>query len=370
METMKQYTTDGKVVHLSKSEDINSKLSRFIGKKYDDYRVKWDKANKFELVTEFPLFLHLDMNQKCNFKCPHCIVADEKLIEDYYNGDSLTFDEYTNIIDEGKDYGCPSVSVQGNNEPLLNKDLEKYIKYAADNNFIDIMLNSNASALTTERAKSLLDSGLTRIRFSIDAYSKEVFDKIRISINPRANDLGLFNKVIRNIENFLDIKAQGGYKLPITGVSFCRQKDNQHEEQEFISFWEDKVDSVSIQKYIPPVLEPGYEKFYSDDQKNSSTEFSGFKCVQPFQRVVIKNSEITPCCTMFSSRLKIGDTRKGAIYDAWHSEEMNELRDLHRKGEWYKNEICKQCVNLMYPESIGIETALQGQQKGLGLINI
>ena len=157
---------------------------------------------------------------------------------------------------------------------------------------------------------------------------------------------------LRNIENFLDIKAQGGYELPVVGVSFCRQKDNQYEEQEFISFWSDKVDMVSIQKYVPPVLEPGYEKFYSEDQKNSSTEFSGFKCVQPFQRVVIKNSEITPCCTMFSSRLKIGDTRKGAIYDAWHSEEMNELRDLHRKGEWYKNEICKQCVNLMYPESI------------------
>ena len=356
---MKQYTTDGKVVHLSKTEDINSKLSRLIGKQYDDYRVKWDKANKFELVTEFPLFLHFDMNQKCNFQCPHCIVNDEKMIESYYSGDSLTFDEYTNIIDEGKDYGCPSVSVTGSNEPLLNKDLEKYIKYAADNNFIDIMMNSNASGLTTNRAKSLLDSGLTRIRFSIDAYSKEVFDKIRISVNPRANALGLFNKVIRNIDNFLDIKAQGGYELPITGVSFCRQKDNQHEEQEFISFWEDKVDMVTIQKYIPPVLEPGYEKFYSDDQKNSSTEFSGFKCVQPFQRIVFRNEYIYPCCISFNKDLRLGSIRDTKIYDAWHSPKMNELRDMHKKGEYYKNKTCKDCVNLIYPEKQETEANFQ-----------
>ena len=50
-------------------------------------------------MTEFPLFLHLDMNQKCNFKCPHCIVADEKLIEDYYNGDGVSAVLFNNEID-------------------------------------------------------------------------------------------------------------------------------------------------------------------------------------------------------------------------------------------------------------------------------
>ena len=54
----KSYTTDGKVVHLSKDEEINVKLGRIIGKKFVDYRKKWDAANRFELVTDFPLFLH------------------------------------------------------------------------------------------------------------------------------------------------------------------------------------------------------------------------------------------------------------------------------------------------------------------------
>lgn len=342
---MKKYTTDGKVTHLSKDEDINSKLSRLIGEKYDDYRVDWNRANDLELVTEFPLFLHFDMNQKCNLKCPHCIVSDEQLLKKYYSGENLNFSKYARAIDEGREYGCPSVSVQGNNEPLLNKELEKYIKYASTSNYIDIMMNSNASALTRDRSRSILDSGLTRLRFSLDAYYKTTFEKIRVG--------GDYDRVLRNIDNFLDIKEQANYELPIVGVSFCRQRDNQEEEGDFIDFWKDKVDSVSIQKFVPPVLEDGYSKFYSSDQTNPNKEFSGFRCPQPFQRVTIKNSEITPCCAMFSTKLKIGDLRSDSIHKAWNSVEMIELREMHRKGEWYKNKICRQCVNLIYPESIG-----------------
>ena len=66
----KEYSTDGKVRHLSNEEDINIKLGKIIGPKFVEYRKKWDAVNKMEIVTDFPMFLQLDMNQKCNYKCP------------------------------------------------------------------------------------------------------------------------------------------------------------------------------------------------------------------------------------------------------------------------------------------------------------
>ena len=74
----KSYTTDGKVKLLSSEEDINQKLGKIIGSKFIEYRRKWDLANKMELVTDFPLFLHLDMDQVCNYKCSHCIISSQK----------------------------------------------------------------------------------------------------------------------------------------------------------------------------------------------------------------------------------------------------------------------------------------------------
>ena len=126
----KSYTTDGKVKLLSSEEDINQKLGKIIGSKFIEYRRKWDLANKMELVTDFPLFLHLDMDQVCNYKCSHCIISSPKEVSKYYDGEFLKFKDFKKIIDEGSDHGCPSVEPQGNNEPFIRKDLEKYIYYA------------------------------------------------------------------------------------------------------------------------------------------------------------------------------------------------------------------------------------------------
>ena len=109
----KQYTTDGKVRHLSSEEDINVKLGKIIGQKFIDYRKKWDRVNNFELITEFPMFLQLDMNQECNYKCPHCIIGHKEEVKEYYEGEYLKFEDFKKIIDEGSEYGCPSLSQIG-----------------------------------------------------------------------------------------------------------------------------------------------------------------------------------------------------------------------------------------------------------------
>ena len=60
---IEEYSTDGKVRHFSTEKDINIKLGEIIGKKFVDYRKIWDAANRFEIVTEFPLYLDIDLNQ-------------------------------------------------------------------------------------------------------------------------------------------------------------------------------------------------------------------------------------------------------------------------------------------------------------------
>ena len=345
MKKKNSYTTDGKVVTLGTEEDINIKLGKILGQKFIDYRNLWDKANNMDIVTDFPLFLHLDMNQECNYKCPHCIIGTPSEVSEYYEGEYVDFDSFKKIIDEGSEHNCPSMEPQGNNEPFLVKDLHKYILYAHKKGFIDIMLNNNGSALTKKRAAQILDSGLTRLRFSLDAFTPETYSKVRVGSIP-------LKRVIRNIETLLELKEKGNYKLPLVGVSFCKMKHNEHEVDDFINYWENKVDMISIQTYVPPT--PNYEKYkiyYSTDQLNSEP-INEFKCVQPFQRVVIKNQSIAPCCVSFNKNLIIGSIgKKDAIHKAWNSDKMNKIRDLHKRGEVYLDKTCKDCVNLIYPNN-------------------
>ncbi len=341
-ENIAKYTTDGNVVFLSKEKDINKKLSDIIGEKFKKYREKWDKVNNFELVTDFPMFLHLDLFQVCNYQCPHCNISDPDLLKKAYKGsisEKMDFDKYKRIVDEGSEHNCPSIEPQGVNEPLLVKNFEEYCQYAHKKGFIDIMINSNASALTEKRAKKLLDSGLTRFRFSLDAFSPETYKKVRVGSLP-------LDKVVKQIEKFLELKEKGNYKLPVTGVSMCVLKQNQHEVDDFQNFWIDKVDMVTFQSFQPPNAKKDYSNFYPDETEKKPKQkkkIKSFRCPQPFQRVVIRNDLITACCNTFSTQLTLGNLKDG-IYNAWNGKLANELRYIHQNGMWELNPTCKICV--------------------------
>ena len=348
---IKNYTTDGKVTHYSKLLDINEKLSLILGKKFSDYRKKWDEVNNLNLETEFPLFLHVELNQKCNYLCPHCIIGNLDEVKKFYPSTNaeINFNDYKKIVDEGASYNCPSISPQGDNEPLLIKNFEDYLYYAHKKNFIDIMFNTNGSPLTKKRAQKILDSGVTRVRISLDAHTDDTYKKVRVG----SIDL---EKVHRNIFQLLELKEKGNYQLPIIGVSFCKMKTNEHEVKVFEDFWRDKVDFVSIQSYVPPTLnKKKYFDFYTDDQIFEN-EKQKFRCNQPYQRVVIRNHKIYPCCVTHAipgdkddHNLVIGNLKETSIFNAWNSEKMKKLRKIQKSGEYKKNNICISCVKSNYP---------------------
>jgi len=335
-----KYSTDGRVVHHMGAESIDEKLAKVLGPKYIEYRKNWMRANKFELITEYPLFVQFDLNQRCNLRCVHCLKSYPEYEQRYYDAQSdVTWALYKRVILESAEYGCPSLSLTGINEPLLMMDLERYIGYARRNDLIDIHHVTNGLLLNEERSKRLLDSGLTRLRFSIDAASPEVYQKIRGVDN--------YDVLIRNIERFIELKELGNYSLPIVGVNFCRMSLNEHEEEAFKAKWEGAVDSVSIQTYYPLVPAKELNAFYP--KKREFVPDEEFRCPQPYQRVVIRNGAVYPCC-FFDRRLKIGDLKIDTVYSSWNSLTMHEIRAQHAGGRYSDNKICSKCKGLLYPK--------------------
>ena len=213
------------------------------------------------------------------------------------------------------------------------------------------MTNTNGSPITPKRSKQILDSGLTRLRFSLDAFTDKTYKKVRVG----AIDL---EKVKKNIFTFLELKEKGGYKLPIVGVSFCKLKNNQHELEKFKNYWKDKVDLVSVQTFVPPTQnKKAYLDFYPEDQFYDE-ENKNFRCNLPFQRIQIRNHEMFPCCyslvmgdkgTKNYKNFVLGNINDTSIYDAWNGSKMKELRKIQIKGKFKKNPTCATCVKHTYP---------------------
>lgn len=301
-------------------------------KNFLDYRKNWNDSLKLK-IFDFPLYIMTEQTFSCNFICPQCILgnSEEKKAFDP-KIPLLPINLFKKIIDEGENHKCRSLSVHHINEPLLVKDLPERISYARKHGFLDIHMITNGQLLDEKKASDLIKSGITRIMISLDAFSKETYEKIRIG--------GDFDKVKENIINVVKIRNELGLKLPIIRTSFVLQKDNLHEVDEFKKYWSDIVDYVHIQAYQKP-----YETAEDFRTKTNSLPEGQFKCDQPFNRIVIRaDGTVLPCCSFLAYELPMGNINNFSISEIWNSDEFKKMRTMHLNGNYKQNEVCKKCV--------------------------
>ena len=313
-------------------------------KKYDEYRKRWKEAANLENIPKYPIQIDFELNYSCNFSCSMCTWSAEatsgKGKKTWFN-----LQEFKKIIDDGVKKGLCAIRLNYINEPFIRKDIFDFINYAKKKGILDIYLSTNGSLLTEKISKDLLNSGLTRLQVSIDANTKQTFDKIRQG--------GDFDKVVKNTINFLNIRNRENKELPTLRVNFVKTDTNKHELNSFINFWKNKADCIGIQDLVS-IMKPN---------KNGKNR-DKYSCAQPFYHMTIRyDGSILPCCTFFGAKLPIArvsdkcsevknindiDLNKlpiKSINETWNSKEMKKLQNLHLEGKYYENDICRECIN-------------------------
>jgi len=302
-----------------------------IGKEIGIYRRKWNEVLENDKIFDFPLHINFELIEGCNLRCEYC-VCSVPLKKDR---DTISFDKYKEIIDEGMKNKLPSIELNGINEPLLQKDIIKYIQYAHDSGILVISLHTNATLLNEEIAKKLIKSGLTLLIFSLDAVNKTTYEGIRKGAN--------YKNTVKNIKKFLELKKEMGAEIPLTKVSFVLNKVNQNEFSEFYDFWKDEVDFISSSYFSNPFVDN--EKYMNIEDKYRLKSNDVFMCREPFQRIFISsNGDICPCCSFFGKDIKIGNIYENSILESWNSDKMNRVRELVNNKNGNLIEACRKCI--------------------------
>lgn len=309
--------------------DIQEKLKKKIGKKFIDYRRKWLLSAKIKILLDYPLHINFELNFGCNLSCEFCLhgVSYKKWNYKTDPKKNISLEKYCEIIDEGIKYGLCSIELNGINEPLLKKDICRYINYAKKSEILVISLHTNGLLLDKEKSEELINSGLDIVIFSVDATNKKVYEQIRKGSN--------YEKVIENINNFLDIKKELKYDFPLVKMSFAENNLNYNQWEEFKIIWKNKVNEVSSSFFCNPFIGKNNYKYIEDKYRLKDCDL-GF-CAEPHQRILIRNSgEVVPCCSFFGGEIIIGNIYEDSIYNIWNSNEMKEVR-------LFKLEACKKC---------------------------
>lgn len=316
-----------------KHGDVNNYIAEhhFNKRKYLEYRKRWNN-NRNEL-----LFLLLETASACNLKCPMCIHSVG------YNHTSPMTDEMLDIIyDSIEQMNIPSVCMNQLNEPLLDKKIfERTKKIAGIDCVLDIHFNTNALLLNKENSLEILEGRITRLLIGFDAFSKQVYEKIRYGAD--------YDKVINNIMNFLQLKEQMKKKFPIVRISLVRTAINEGEIEKWFEFWKDKVDYVSVQEYVTPVLGDSKNYLIAKSSKRKETGPLDISCHQPFERAVVRgNGDVLLCCAPFAINMPVGNIKRESLRQIWNGAEAEKLRAYFREGRWLEHPICSKCLKISY----------------------
>ena len=186
----------------------------------------------------FPSRFAVELCAECNFNCTMC--HHDQMVRPK---GVMPFELWTRCADEIAAV-APRTEVWFSfcGEPLLEPDLLiKMINYGRDVGLKSISINTNGMRLTEELEEPILDSGIVRIVFGVDGFSKETYESIRVG--------GDRDILYASIEGLLARKEARGYGPEII-VQFIEMDENRHEMDEFRAYWLEKGATVKMRKML------------------------------------------------------------------------------------------------------------------------
>jgi len=319
-----------------KVKERELELFKIYGSRYEKYRLDFSKAGSFEYEPEFPLYIMPEQTFKCNLSCISCIHGYKNIVAKYkFLPSVMPFDLYTRIVDEGKEHNCPSIATHNNDEPLLVKDLEKRISYARKNGFMDIIMTTNAILFDLEKIKSVIDAGVTKMLFSIDAFTEQTYNKVR--------EGGNLKKAVKSLMQAIKYRDDNNLKLPIIRVSFVVNSINRDELESFVNHYSKIVDYIDIQPLFTSNTGADISLIPADAKK-----VNGFRCNALWRTVIIRgNGDVLSCPNFSGVDLVLGNLYKNSIYEIYNSKKAKQIRQDGKTGNHTYN-ACKICSQKIF----------------------
>jgi len=293
---------------------------------YQKYRAEWAKAQREDYLPKHPLHVDIELSDICNLRCRMCIHGSNKV-----NKGSGFMDEKLamKLIDECANMGVYSIKFNWRGEVTLNDFLPKAIDYAKKKGILEVQINTNGLPWQDDILVKCAESGIDRIIFSIDGFSKETYESLRLG--------GDYGQLIGNVHTLLKWKKENRVSKPLIRVQMVRTKNNIHEELDYIKYWQGRVDDIRISDVM--------DRGQGDGMRIEDQEKTGRKrCPQPFQRLVVgRDGRVSPCCVDWYQEYIVGCAKADSLANIWNSDRMNHIRHIQNKCLHGEVSICRRC---------------------------
>lgn len=299
--------------------------------------------NKLEEVIPLstPYSIAIDPSNLCNFKCNFCAIqTSNKFVK--YKKQIMSIELFKKIIDDISNFPekLKVLRISGQGEPLINQNISEMITYAKQKDVAEyIEIVTNGSLLSSQLNRRLIESGLDRIRISIEAVDEEGYKEITgVKIN--------LNKFLENIKDLYENKGNCEIYIKIVDISVKSEKD----KMKFYELFGNICDKIFIDNVIP--LWSDFEEMKVDKSLLENDKGVHGQTIQQvkicpyifYNFIINPDGQITACCADWKRKLILGDASKTSVIDIWNGDVLRNFWVDMLKGNKDKYEMCSKCV--------------------------
>ncbi|MBK6938704.1 MAG: SPASM domain-containing protein [Planctomycetes bacterium] len=283
-------------------------------------------------IPAFPIRAQIQTRTACNAECSFC---PNTTVGDALSQGTMEWDLFTKIVDEMCAHDMQEIHPFLMNEPLWDKDLPKKIRYIADKrrpgSDLKLKINTNASLLTDDMAKQLIESGLDKLNISFHGIRPEVYEFNMGNLK--------FEPMVKKVLRFKEMLDKASKPKPALHITMVKTKDIVADKKNIRAFWK----SHGIGCNLRPL----------GNRNNKEVEMKGINwddwhaytwCRRPFTQIyILYNGDCVLCCCDWNRTTTLGNLRHKSIEEVWNSPAYKRVRENFLLKE-RKDLLCGTCL--------------------------
>ena len=312
----------------------------------------------FPFLAPLPRTIEIEVTTRCHLKCIMCEQA-------YWKEPprDMSFEQFKSIVDQ---LPLKWVGTIGIGTAFLNKDFIKILEYLKSKD-IFVEIYDTFDLIDEKTLEKLVSMRIDKITISMDAATKDTYEKIRVGAN--------FDRVLGNIQKFVEFKKIKKSPLPelwfhyvVTNLNIDEmsplldlvKKLASNSNHDTMITWSNALsfsDIKSIQGTIPHNLR---EEITEKAHKlglyvNWNLNVVDSECQEPVERclkwtnpLILVTGHLMPCCITSEAndrehqkKYSLGNVFEKSFKQIWSSKEFYEFRKKLREGKLPA--VCKNC---------------------------
>lgn len=268
---------------------------------------------------DFPPQLVVENTSYCNMKCSHC--AHRTMERSPQHMERKVWEKIVDEVAREKP-DCELWPTFYGEALILKNELWYRLDYANEVGCQNLVLNSNGALLHRfDNVEHVLRSPLKRFILSLDGFTKETFESIRVNGN---RDI-----IYSAVEELCTKRRERGLQYPVIVVQFSVMQENAHELEAFTHYWK----SIGAEVKSRPMLEWGATGHVQTDTIIHDSDFR-IACPWAINTCAIHaDGSMVTCAVDYDGGFLIGNVNDNTVRHLWAALGAK-IRRLHLEHRW------------------------------------